>query len=223
MEESWRISDSRSNPWTNLPTRAPYVLPQDAELVRSQSGIHLDVLPCPYLGSPDEANVFVLNLNPSYSEASATYANPHYADEVRRGLTFTSTYPFWALDPTLSGSPGHTWWATLTAAVRARVPIEVIGRTLMCLQWFPYHSGGLADLANVPILPSQHFTFGLLRSAIKQGSLIVVMRSEQQWLASVPELRQVHYLRLKNVRRPFFSPGNMPPGTFERLVEALSA
>jgi hypothetical protein len=99
----------------------------------------------------------------------------------------------------------------------------MIGRRLMCLQWFPYHSAGLADLTRVSILPSQEYTFRLLKDAIRDGKLIIVMRSEQQWLASVPELRQTHYVRLKNVRRPFFSPGNMPSGTFERLTSALSA
>lgn len=74
----------------------------------------------------------------------------------------------------------------------------------------------------MPILPSQHSTFALLREAITDGKMIVVMRSEQQWLASVPELRQTHYVMLKNVRRPCFTPGNMPPGTFDRLVEELS-
>jgi hypothetical protein len=210
------------NPWVELPARPPYVLSKDAPLLRSQTGVHLNVLPCPYLGSPKEASVYALNLNPAFTEASASYADPHYLDEVRRGLTFSSTYPFWALDPSLVGSPGHAWWATLLGELRARIPIEVLGRRLMCLQWFPYHSAGAADIARIPLLPSQHYTFDLLRRAIRDARLIVVMRSEQEWLASVPELRQTHYIQLRNVRRPFFRRGNMPPGAFERLVETLA-
>lgn len=91
----------------------------------------------------------------------------------------------------------------------------------MCLQWFPYHSAGVGDLGSVAVLPTQQYTFGLLKDAIREGKMIVMMRSEQLWLASVPEFRQVHYVLLKNVRRPFCSPGNMPPGAFERLVDAL--
>jgi hypothetical protein len=211
-----------SNPWADLPLQAPFVLPEDRPLLRGQPGIHVDVLPCPYLGSPTDASVIVLNLNPSYTPASASYAEARYVDEWRRSLTFKSTYPFWAFDPALAGAPGPVWWATLTGDLRARVPIEVLGRRLMCLQWFPYHSAGAGDLARVPILPSQHYTFELLKTAIREGTMVVVMRSEQQWLGSVPELRQVHYVMLKNVRRPFFSPGNMPQGTFERMVDALS-
>src|SRR4051812_1495228 len=85
-----------TNPWRDLPSRPPYVLPEDAPRLRGQPGIHLDVMPCPYLGAPTGASVFVLNLNPSYTSASASYVETRYCDEWRRSLTFQSAYPFWA-------------------------------------------------------------------------------------------------------------------------------
>jgi hypothetical protein len=93
----------------------------------------------------------------------------------------------------------------------------------MCLQWFPYHCSGLADVAGVPVLAFQRFTFDFLRAAIAAGKMVIVMRSEQLWRGSVPELRGAPYTLLRNVRSPFFTPGNMPAGAFERMVAALGS
>lgn len=212
------------NPWTELPATPPFVLADDAIALGryGAAGVHTEVLPCPYLGSPATARVYLLNLNPAYSPAVAAFTDPHYSEEVRRGLIFASTYPFWAFDPSLAASPGHHWWATLTLSLRARVRIDKLASRMMCLQWFPYHSASAADLTAItqPV-PSQSYTFQLLRDAIGARGLVLVLRSERLWLSSVPELASVDYLRVTNVRRPFLSPGNMPGDGFERLVAAL--
>ena len=89
----------------------------------------------------------------------------------------------------------------------------------MCLQYLAYHS---KTYTNPPcILPSQKFTFNLLRQAIKDQKTIVVMRSKKLWTKAVPELEAYPYIELKNYRRPFLSERNMGEENFERLIESL--
>jgi hypothetical protein len=89
----------------------------------------------------------------------------------------------------------------------------------MCLQYLAYHS---KTYVNLPcILPSQNFTFDILRQAIKDQKTIVIMRSKKLWIKSVPELEAYPYIELKNYRRPFLSEKNMGKENFEKLINAL--
>jgi hypothetical protein len=78
------------------------------------------------------------------------------------------------------------------------------------LEFFPYHSRSFGG-PRIGV-PSQEYTFHLLREALRRRSHIVVLRSYDRWLGAVPELgkhaaRLVH--RVSNPRSPSLSPGNL--------------
>jgi hypothetical protein len=62
------------NRWLNLPSTPPFVAPCDLEIVTKRSGLlrgdcelKLDLLPQPWTGNVNTANVFRLALNPGFS------------------------------------------------------------------------------------------------------------------------------------------------------------
>jgi hypothetical protein len=222
-------SEHRLNPWVDLPYAAPFIAPVDADAVTRLEGgnggdtaLRLDLLPQPWTGRPADATVIVLALNPGFSPSDYDeLQNPDYAEQWRLALTFQTRTPFYFLDPAFSHTGGYRWWARRFRDLIAVVGIESVARRVMCIEHFPYKSKSYRSLKET--LPSQHYSFDLVREAIRLGKEIVVMRSERVWLESVPELRGSGYVRLSNHQNPYFSRAQMAPASFERLVAALKS
>ena len=215
------------NPWKELPLIPPFLLPIDrASIDRfaiSYNKIRLDVLPCPYLGNPQNANIYLLNFNPSFADSVLKdNRNQNYIIQVRRSFAFQSDYPFWALDPNLSECSGYRWWSIILKQLLDRFDRNRLANQLMCIQYFPYHSVNKQDVMGLHV-PSQEYSFDLVKQAIKNKKMIVVMRSKAEWLSEVAELRNYPIIELKNVRRPFISPGNMNSGIFEEIVNIIDS
>lgn len=218
-----------TNPWINLPKNGPFVLPEDRSIIedfnhraKPEHQIRLEVLPVPFLGSLESANVVLLNLNPGIVEQDfEIFRNDKgYVEQNRRTLTFRSDPSFFYLGERFSYTEGYKWWSK-----RLRKLIEVCGHETvaaktMCIQYFPYHSKEYK--ATTALAPSQHYGFSLVRRAIERGKTIVVMRSFHLWLSQVPELGSSPCIRLNNPRSPYLTPNNMTTGDFQRLVKAMS-
>lgn len=101
------------NPWTSLPTAAPFVLDEDRSVVEGQSNLApgLAMPPVPYLGSPDHAELVLLNLNPGFRDEHVEFMRhaqyDEYVEQNRLGLSFNSRVPFWSLDDTVDAAPGY--------------------------------------------------------------------------------------------------------------------
>lgn len=220
-------STHSTNPWQRLPLQPPYVLPEDADLLAACSAtatedtaLHFDLLPEPFLGSPD-APVVLLNLNPGFSpEDVQHHLDPRFAQSSRDSLLHRPmTYPFFLLDPTIT-APGNRWWTRKLGALIRQFGVDKVAQRVLCIEYFPYHSRrfGHPKLK----LPSQRYSFWLARNAIERGATIVLMRSKRIWLDAVPELQSCNQIvQLSNPQSPYISPGNCRDG-FERICDALS-
>ena len=89
----------------------------------------------------------------------------------------------------------------------------------MCVEHFPYKSIRYRSLGK--ILPSQLYSFKIIREAILARKQIVVMRSERVWLESVPPLKMYPYIRLSNDQNPYFSRTQMTSQQFDALCRSL--
>ena len=215
------------NPWLELPARPPYVPPGDASAVegfnaraRPDYRLQLDLLPEPFLGSPD-APVVLLNLNPGFAEGDrAAHADVGFRNAVLRTLRHEpQPFPFHYLDPT-GTSLGHRWWRQRLGRVLARVPAEHAASRLLCIEYFPYHSRKFAH--GTLRLPSQAYGFELARQAVVRAASVVLLRGERPWLEAVPELAShAKLFRLRSRQNVTLSPRNCPGG-FERVIEALA-
>ncbi|MCP9842013.1 hypothetical protein KBY93_15510 [Synechococcus sp. J7-Johnson] len=214
------------NPWSALPTATPYVLASDASLLqsfnaRAASKHQFDMLlfPEPFFGSLS-ATVVVLNLNPGWSPDDASvHAQTEFAAMSRSSLAHElKPYPFLHLQPTGS-TPGGAWWFQRVRELVGEVGFESVARGLACIQFTPYHSREYSSAS--PRLPSQEYSFYLVRRAMARGAEIVVMRSVNLWLSAVPELAS--YARLHRgtkPRAPFISPGNLK-SAYQAVAERL--
>ena len=207
------------NPWIDLPTLEPFVLPCDAIVLNCAAPAHLlfNHLPVPFNGARDAA-VVLLMLNPG---GGSKDPSADYVSQCRKRLTFESRVPFMSLDDTFAEMHGAIYWRQRLRMLIDRVGIDKVRRQLLCLQYFPYQSKTYKPLAET--LPSQEFGFELCREAIRDRRLIVFMRSRKLWESAVPELKRVEAIELKNPRSPYLTPKNIPGDGFDRIVRTLEA
>lgn len=217
-----------NNPWKAILKTPPHILKEDIEALKKHKkmpenmGWKIGLIPIPYIGNYKKASVIILCLNPGYREKLDLddYNNKYYFKENVKTLTMKSRVPFFFLDPKIDFSGGYIWWAKILKQLISKFGLKLISKKIMCLQYLGYHS---KTYINPPcILPSQKFTFNLLRQAIKDQKTIVIMRSKKLWIKAVPELENYPYVELKNYRRPFLTERNMGRENFERLVESLN-
>lgn len=217
------------NPWTALPQAPDYVLPDDAAQVRAHNGrrqekyrLQLHVLPEPFFG-PLDAPVVLLNLNPGYHPSDvANYAPPRRTKMIRAALTheLSDDDAFYFLTDEFEGTGGWAWWTKRLNPLIRQVGVEQVRRGVQVIEQFPYKSTKYWGLPEA--LPSQAYTFALVRHAIARSALVVVMRSYDDWVSAVPELSQAANVHtLKNWRNVTVGPGNCPTG-FDEIVERLA-
>jgi hypothetical protein len=181
-----------SNPWHRLPSHADYVLPEDAAQTfafnlqaRPEVYLHLNLIPEPFLGLPD-APVVVLNRNPGYSEGDdAHHVDPLFVEYSRANLLHRATpFPFFLLDPAVA-APGNRYWSQKLKALIGECSLPTVAQKVLCVEYFPYHSIQFGFRRK---LPSQDYSFSLVREAVGRKSVIVLMRGRKEWISAVPML-----------------------------------
>lgn len=214
------------NPWPDLPLEPPYALQSDRPILerfnqdaRPEHVIHLDLLPEPFLGAPD-APVVLLGLNPGFApEDRVPHSDPTFQALSRAQLCHApSPYPFLLLNPTVQ-APGRRWWEAKLARLLEACGRERVTRGILCVEYFSYHSRRFAH-AKIRV-PSQAYSFSLVRAALRREALIVLMRAERLWLETIPELAAYRRLfRLRSRQNVVLSAANCPDG-FDAVVAAL--
>jgi hypothetical protein len=210
------------NPWVALPHRPPYVLPEDDRVLRRsprfRDRFDFDLLPAPYQGHPDKAQVILLALNPG--GRTPAHVEAAVAEERRRILTFESRTPFMSLDRDRWHGQGSDYWHKHLRALIDEVGLETVQQQVMVIQFYGYQS--LKFVRPPTPLPSQGFSFALVREAAAAAKAIVIMRGHAPWRSAVPELKRTPVITLRNPRAASISPGNMDPDDFRELVRRLS-
>jgi len=213
-----------TNPWAALPETPPYVLPDDKAELDSRDisanslGWRLDLLPVPWIGDPARASVVLLTLNPSLGDVAREKSDPGFREAYLTNLKGNA--PFLWLDERFRGNDGYEYWRRLLRKPIELVGIERVSRRIMCVQYSPYRSATYVHARCV--VPSQRFSWAMAKQAVMDGRLVVIQRSWHLWVSAVPELSDYPCVRLRNVRSPFLSEGNMTANDWERLLSALS-
>lgn len=214
------------NPWPNLPTKAPYVLPEDQSCIDlhryANNELRFDTLPEPYIGGLDNARVIFLALNPGFLESDITVnlTHPEFAGANRRNQADPYGSPFYYFDGGFEKTGGYWWWSKkLKPLIDRGVTDQDIRDKIMLIEYLPYHSEKAGKISNLRI-SSQQFNFELVREAIRLNKLIIMMRSEKLWLKAVPEL-EGNYIMPHNKRNVIISPGNMGQGNFDIILQRL--
>lgn len=216
------------NPWLDLPHDPPFVLEQDRAIIEKHNRtasaerfIHLNCLPEPFLGKPD-APVILLNLNPGFDPDDVRFhlEDRAFIERSRANLRHEAQdYAFYLLDPAIEEAPGHRWWTSHLRGLVEACGRQTVARNVLCVEHFPYHSERFGFNG---LVPSQEYSFYLVREAIRRSALIVQMRSRRIWFEAIPELRDYpHWCELSSPQSAYVSPRNCP--RYNQVVERIRA
>lgn len=184
-----------TNPWTQLPDRAPYVLPCDRKaikeynsMVSDEKRIVTDLLPGPYVGNPLEASVIVLSLNPGFDEAAYHWHNdPSFSRDLRQNLVHCPIeYPFYYLNPSYRESGGSQYWRRFLREVIRAVggdnPERLVANRVAVVEWYAYHSRAFSWREELGDTDSHRYSQMIVRRALSERNRIfVVHRAPRRW------------------------------------------
>lgn len=228
------------NPWHDLPSKEPFVLPSDKASIRPINAlakpeyrIRLEFLPEPYLGNP-RANIVLLNGNPGVKEEDRSYHDrADFAKANRATLLHESQeYPFYLLDPRFEGAPGYKWWYPRLQALFAQFSVKKIANEIFVIEYFPYHSENFQFSKDhlkkfgigKGVLSSQEYSFYLLEEAMKRDALIILLRKKREWQSVNPCLEEYpRYYELKREYRQsaVISSASVDDGGYLEIVREL--
>jgi hypothetical protein len=221
-------SNDAHNPWSKLPTVSPYILPTDKPNIdvhrHANSELRLDTLPEPFVGGLNHAEVIFLALNPGFRESDVTVnmASREFIKANRHNQSDPYTSPFYYFSGGLEETGGYWWWKKqLKPLIQAGVTEDMIRDKIMLIEYLPYHSENASKIGNLNV-PSQAFSFGLVREAIQRKKLIVMMRSPKLWLEAVPELES-NYIAPHSWLNVMISPRNMGEANFNAILKKLTS
>jgi hypothetical protein len=230
------------NPWHRLPEEPPFVLPRDREKVEAFNErmrrkadddhiLHLDLIPEPFVGRPD-APLVILGNNPGVTnEDTAKHRRTRpFVNRMRKNLLqqLSDDFPFLYLDPSSDISePSREWWQGKLKRLHEELgggdtAWSILARSVLAVEFFPYssHRFNHGKLR----LPSQDYSFDLVRKAMNRGATVVVTRGERRWQRAIPELLAYDRLvRLMEHQRATISPGNCRGNGFQEVVQAIMA
>jgi hypothetical protein len=106
-----------------------------------------------------------------------------------------------------------------------KIGLQACSKLIFNVEYFPYHSEKYKPIKK--ILPSQEYSFSLVREAMNNKKIIIIMRSEKLWHEAIPELKNYSYkYLLHSFLNVVVSPNNLGKSEFEvvinRLTEAAS-
>jgi hypothetical protein len=221
------------NPWLELPTEPPYILPEDRASIadlnhrhsvngHSDRKINDRSIPEPFIGNPELARVVLLNLNPGDApEDSEAHRNPQFREAMMRNLRHESQeYPFYALNPAFAWTGCAKWWVKHLRGLFDFGGLErrIVAQHLCVIEWFPYHSRR-AGLPTRAVCPSQEYSFDIAKRMLKT-KLIVGMRARERWTEVDQRFGEISYMT--SCQNPTVSIGSLGESLFWQIVEALS-
>ena len=185
------------NPWLALPTKPPFVLPDDWESIeefnrkntKKNLSLQTEMLPEPFIGSLDAPLVILLQ-NPGDGAHEEDVALHRQADFQRRVRACHRQedvpYPHYFVDPNESG-PGGLWTKRQLGELIKEFGHSTVALGVLFLEFVPYHSKNFAH--SRLHLPSQDFTLRALQRAIRRkATIIIAMGKGRDWMKAVPAL-----------------------------------
>jgi hypothetical protein len=231
------MTRAMQNPWQQLPRRKPFVLGEDREQIesfnlhaRGQHQIQLGIFPEPFLGRP-KAPVVLLNLNPGYNAKADPihHKKPLFARRSRENLLHAEVdYPFYLIGPGLVHLRERTaWWDKKMRCLledkrlghSAESRSKMVANGVLCVEYFPYHSRKFNH--QKLRVPSQEYSFLLVREAIRREAVILLMRGKKFWCREIDELNSYPGLYISNSpQNPAISPANFCEG-YSIAIDAI--
>lgn len=201
------------NPWLNLKkTGKNYIAKGDKDVLdkwnkKIQSNkeqnyvteheFHLELLPEPFWGDLENANVYILSGNPGFGgNEQKIDGKQAFIDAMKENLNRDASRLIW-LDSDLKENtkdeaykkdeeavlyhPGFEYWEEKTKELREKAGDDL---NICVIELFPYHSQKISDEMKkcATELPSREFVDFYIEKAINDGKRIVIARCKSEWL-----------------------------------------
>jgi hypothetical protein len=211
------------------PTAAPYFHPKDKETLFNKNGnlvtqgahssyeqylkspefshldtskFHLSLLPMPYGGNLDKADIFFLLLNPglTHSDYYGELKQADYRRTIINNLHQKMTkadFPFLWLDPSFCWHGGFLYWERKLRGVLKTIAekkydgsyikaLRDLSHRIAMIEMFPYHSVSFGAAKLAKKLPSSiaavEYVRKVLEPEAKTGEkTLIVLRQEKEW------------------------------------------
>lgn len=215
------------NPWLNISWSETVADVDKAYIARhygsvkafkkkyGSSGLNLQqCLPGLYSGNKD-SEVYCLNMNHGEQDP-CFYQHRKYERLTQKNLKHDVKDCFWAEGlKGLCGKQhaGIDWMDKKMAGLT-----KVLGRrpNVFFIEYFPYHSKkGFSFPEN---LHSYEYSDELIREAIRQEKLIIIMRSKKLWIERLPELGKYHVITIQSPAGGWLSPNNFVPSLTINMI-----
>jgi hypothetical protein len=206
--------------------------------------LNLDLVPEAFVGRPDAPLVLLGNIS-GVSETggppSSYRLEQAFKDRMRNNLLhIDSDRPFPYFDPAIM-PPGEHWWDRKLKHVLAEFgdgdsAKSILGLNMLAVDFFPYVSWSNRYAHQSLDLPSQEYSFDLVRNAVKQEAVVVLpnrkrqglghppvivfRHGERRWSEKVKELMGYHHrVRLKSYQSGALGPNNCRDSDWSHIQE----
>ena len=165
-----------------------------------QKGLHLGLIPQPYCGDLENAEIYILMLNPGlhptdyYGELEVPAFRKAAIDNLKQ--TGNKQYPFVFLNPEFSWHGGYDWWHGKLKGVIAELAKyknisyaesrQMVSKKIASIELFPYHSKSFAHHAWIDKLESvrlvKSYVNDYIVPKVKSGNAtVIVTRQTKVW------------------------------------------
>ena len=186
---------------------------------------HLE--PFPYLGNRF-ANVLLLLANPGQNEKEKKKTYKMDAEKLaqnRRNIRHEDTDSL----KSRIHSPDNPEWESpwLKPRVRElveRTSVDRVTKGLFLVNFHAYHSKSWQPIPFT--FPTQHYSFHLVREAVKREALIILSRNMLGWFTAIPGLFEYkanteNVIEFDSKRSVHISKGNLSAKAFKKILDRL--
>lgn len=188
------------NPWKHFEISKEMVHESDREAfeihnARAKKPNHrllMQLAPEPWIGSP-QAKVVILYANPGATDGDQEGRKQECADRINelsianlRGQI--NDYPHFFFNEELKESAGYKWYAKRFRLLIEGSSVEEVSKGIMTCELAPYHSVNWRKPSND--FATQKYTFEIVRQAVEDEKVILIIRGKDTWLENVPGLQK---------------------------------
>ena len=180
--------------------------------------------PMPYSGNP-QAPIFVLLANPGLSEKERKVSFKPDKSQLLFRQNNLIHKPGFTINHSIHTDQANPPEKSKYFLARTKRLIELtsakkVAENIFFANFHPYHSKSWHNIAFT--LPTQHYTFHLIRQAIKNKAIFVMSRNLTGWLTSVPELIDYPLKTFFNSSRGVhLSPRNIDSNFYKLILKKL--
>ena len=218
-----------NNPWIGFEYSEKMAHPDDLDAIKhhnetskSDYQFLLHLAPETWIGSL-QGNLLVLYSNPGATEDNTNKVlQPQHELVMEKSIKNlnqeNNEFPHFHFDPELNQTEGSRWFKAKYRWLLEESGNQALSKNLITCELAPYHS--MKWKIPRKKLPTQEFTYEIIRNAILRDAVILLARTPKVWIENVPELTRYPRVFRPNSINASISPKNYP-GQFDKILEAL--